>query len=219
MKKVSLNLEPKTFFLLSGLVFVLGLGFLYLTYSNNVTQAQALEAQRKDIKDIKSVQADLDAGKTKINDLRSKLSHLENGVPPVAYVATLLHELEECGKKNNIEILGVQPEVIERKKDNGEEKKKSAYEEQKIRINGRGGYGDALRFVSALQQFPKIVAVRTVTINPKDTGKVVKGSPKLEIEISLLAFAFKDDMKTSAKTASLTSSSDETKEEGAKSES
>ena len=206
--KLKLNLQPKSFFMLAGVVFLAGMGVVYLTHSALEERQQGLEILKADLKDEKTVQAEFDTAKAKINELKSKLSHLEHGIPQAAYVATMLHELEEFGKKNNLIILSVRPVFTEKSKKEGDAEKKSAYEEQNIAVKGRGTYGDAMRFVDALKNFPKIVAVKSFSIVPKDSGKIEKGSPLLEFEVALQAYAFKDsptDPAEADKTASKTS--------------
>ena len=105
--KLKVQLQPKTYFLLAGVVLVAGLGVVYLTYSSLGEQQRALEVLKSELKDEKAVQRNLDESKVTIADLKSKLSHLEHGIPEAAYVATMLHELEEFGKKNNLLILSV----------------------------------------------------------------------------------------------------------------
>jgi Tfp pilus assembly protein PilO len=190
--KLKVQLQPKSFFLLAAVVLVAGLGVVYLTYSSIGEQQRSVEVLKSELKDEKAVQRNLDESKAKIGQLKSKLSHLENGIPEAAYVATMLHELEEFGKKNNLLILSVRPVFAEKSKKEGGSEHKSAYEEQNINVKGRGSYGDAMRFVDALKNFPKIVAVRSFTIIPKDSGKIEAGSPPLEFDISLQAYAFKD---------------------------
>jgi Tfp pilus assembly protein PilO len=91
-------------------------------------------------------------------------------------------------------ILSVLPFFAEKSKKEKEGGSKSAYQEQNITVKGRGTYRDALRFVEALKNFPKIVAVKSFTIVPKDSGKIEPGSPPLEFDISLQAYAFKDSV-------------------------
>lgn len=205
---MKLNLQPKSFFLIAGAVFVAGCGLVYMTYSNLGEEKKALEVLKADLKDEKTVQRELDEGKAKIATLKSQLSHLENGIPQAAYIPTMLDELEKYGKKNNLLILEVRPLFEENHKKDTESTKKSAYEEQSITVKGRGTYGDTMRFVDALKNFPKIVAVRSLTVTPKDSGKIEAGSPPLEFAIELRAFAFKDspiESKPGDKTASASS--------------
>ncbi|MEI7575707.1 MAG: type 4a pilus biogenesis protein PilO [Armatimonadota bacterium] len=190
--KFKAQLQPKSFFMLAGVVFLAGMGIVYLTYASLGEQERALQVLKSELKDDKAVQKEMDESKLKINKLKSKLSHLEHGIPEAAYIATMLHELEEFGKKNNLQILSVRPVLADKSKKEGDKTKKSAYEEQNIAVKGRGTYGDAMRFVDALRNFPKIVAVKSFTIVPKDSGKIEPGSPPLEFDIALQAYAFKD---------------------------
>ncbi len=189
--KAKIQLQPKSFFMLAGVVFLAGMGIVYLTYSNLGEQQRNLDVLKSGLKDEKAVQREFDETKAKINDLKSKLSHLEHGIPQAAYVATMLHELEQFGTQNHLQILEVRPIIAEKSRKEGDEKK-SAYEEQNIKVKGRGTYGDAMRFVDALKNFPKIVAVRSFAIAPRDSGIIKRGTWPLEFELNLQAYVFKD---------------------------
>ena len=206
--KSKIQLQPKSFFMLAGVLFVAGMGIVYLTYSNLGEQQRNLEVLKSELKDEKSVQREFDETKAKIAGLKSKLSHLEHGIPQAAYVATMLHELEQFGTKNRLQILEVRPIVSEKSRKEGDSEKKSAYEEQNIKVKGRGTYGDAMRFVDALKNFPKIVAVRSFAIAPRDSGMIKRGTSPLEFELQIQAYVFKDsaDRSTDAVDAEKTAS-------------
>lgn len=109
----------------------------------------------------------------KVDDYRTQLQHLEQSVPNLAYVPTLLTELENLGKAHNITVTGVRP-VIEPKvqkntddKVSGSGSKKAAYREMAIDITGRGNYGNVMAMVEAIKKFPKIIAIQTVGLTPK----------------------------------------------------
>lgn len=195
--KFASNLTPKTFFILSGVVVALGAGLCYLSMTSNGEQQKVLEGLRKDLRNEAEVQKELSAAKLKVEGLRNKLVHLENGVPTFAYVPTLLKELESFGKKSKVQILTVKP-IIGAPSQKKEGDRKKPYEELAINVKARGTYVDAARFIQALKVFPKIVAIRTLSIMPKqDMGNGEDGKPPiLEIDIELKAFAYKDAPKT-----------------------
>lgn len=109
----------------------------------------------------------------KVDDYKTQLQHLEQGVPTLAYVPTLLTELEAMAKQHSIAVTGVRP-IVENKfqknsddKTSGETKKKTAYEEMSIDISGRGSYGNVMQMIEALKKFPKIIAIQTIGLVPR----------------------------------------------------
>ena len=207
---MKMNLTPKAFYVLTGVVVAVGAGLMWMTNSNISDQSNHIATLRKELKDEKAVQRELDEAKKKVDDLKFKLVHLEAGVQDFAYIPTMLKELEQFGKQYNLEIIQVKPIVTPPPtgKEKGLDKQKSAYQELNVNVRGRGSYQDSLRFLEAIKVFPKIVAVRTVSLSPHvdNTNKKV-GKPVLELELELRAYAFKDDnkdnkdTKTAAKTA------------------
>lgn len=189
---MKLQSNPKIFLALAGLALV---GGGYGSYSQwNATQeisaqSEGLRAQMRNETDVRK---DLEDSTKKVTTTAEKLSHLEKGVPQLAYMATLLQELDHAGRDNGIDVLGVRPVVDTRvsmvaQSAGGEVKKRKAYEELNIEVKGRGDYRSVLNFVRALQRFPKIVAARTISITPKtEQGKATK----LDITIELRAYLF-----------------------------
>lgn len=183
-----------TFFLiLTGLTLLGGGGFAFMQYSANGEKANEVAKLRKDARSKSELEAELELSKTALTEANVMLDHLEQGIPPFAYVPTMLRELEAVGTKNGIEVLGVRPfEKKETKPKNGENKESSqrkGFQELNIEIKGRGTYRSVLNFVTALQQFPKIVAVRTVTLTPK-TEPNQTGPARLDATVEIRAFVF-----------------------------
>lgn len=184
--------NPKTFMFMAIGTFILGLGASYMGYSQ-MTSAQGEVATLKgEVKDEKEVQSELDTAKTALDECSAKLQHLEQGIPELAYIPTLMTELEKTGKQFGIKVLGVRPmpkQNVGIKPVEGDGAPKKAYEELSIEVKGIGTYGSVMRWVNALQQFPKIVAARSVQLSPKvETGKT---QGELDVIIELKAYVFR----------------------------
>jgi Tfp pilus assembly protein PilO len=201
---MKMNLTPKTFYILSGVVVAVGAGLMWMTNSSISGQTAQIENLRKELRDEKTVRDELAVAKKGVDDLKFKLVHLEAGVQDFAYIPTMLQELEQFGKKNNLEITQVKPIIVPVPTGKDGEKKKTSYQELNVIVRGRGSYNDSLKFLQALKVFPKIVAVRTVSMSPHvDNGSKKESKPLLEIDLELRAYAFKNDEKEKdAKTAS-----------------
>ncbi len=193
--------SPKLFLMLTAGTILLGGGAVYLQVSALGDLQTRTDTLKKEVKDEKTVRADLAVSQTKVDDIKTKLAHLEEGLPDAAYVPTMLKELESTGKQNGIEVLGVRPTVVPTTKKDLEAAKKP-YEEIGIEIKGRGRYEDVLKFLKAMNTFPKIVATKTVSITPKTSTDKPHEKPTLDVSIEVKAFLFKkpkvDDAKDKA---------------------
>jgi Tfp pilus assembly protein PilO len=184
--------NPRTYMLMAVGTFVLGLGASYMGYSQMTGVQGEVSALKTQVKDEKEVQAELDAAKGKLDECAAKLQHLEQGIPELAYVPTLMTELEKTGKQFGIKVLGVRPipktGIQAPKQGDLEPSAKKAYEELAIEVRGIGTYGSVMRWVNALQQFPKIIAARSVTLAPKvEPGKT---QTDLDVTLELRAYVF-----------------------------
>lgn len=194
--------NPKKMMLASAGMVLLGLGIVYFGYTKKVQAEGEVTALRAEVKDEAEVQAELDDAKLTLDECATKLQHLEQGVPEFAYVPTLMTELEQTGKLNGIKVLGVRPmikSVVPTKVTTGEQviTEKKAYEELTIEVKGIGNYGSIMRWVNGLQQFPKIVAARSVSMAPKnDPGR---GGFPLDVTVELRAYVFRQPKDAVAK--------------------
>lgn len=168
MKKTT---SVRTIVLLCGVVVLAGGGATYWANgASNQAKARylALEAAVPDEAELKKSVAE---SQLVVDDYKGQLQHLEQSVPSLAYVPTLLTELEKLGKDHRIEVTGVRPVIGEKTTKSNDDKKggekKAAYQEMSIDINGRGTYADVMSMVDALKKFPKILAVQTVALQPK----------------------------------------------------
>lgn len=177
-----------------GVVLVGGL-FAYWQY--NVMQGAEARFQtlQAEVPTEKEVEDELRKTESEVEEYQVRLNHLEKSVPPEAYVPTMLSELEALGKLNRISVTGVRPVPVpaKNKKDAAaESKKKKAYTEVEIDITGVGRYDDVLAMVNSLKEFPKVVAVRTISLTPKK-DEVSKSQGLLETTIRLKAYVFSLD--------------------------
>ena len=194
MKKRAPN--AKIFLALTGLTLIGGTAGLML-------ETKALNANRMKVEELRllkqdeaTVQDQLDESKQKLEDSKIKLTHLESNIPTTAYIPTMLQELERMGIEQGIAVTGVRPmpaPAAQRSPDGKEEiKVAKAYEEVTIEVKGRGTFDNVEKFLKSLQSFPKIVAARTVSMEPK-IDPMNPMLQQLEITIELKAFMFKQD--------------------------
>jgi Tfp pilus assembly protein PilO len=193
--------NPKAIGLLAFGVLALGGGATYFQY-NSVQKVKAevveLESQVPSQKDLEHSLAD---SKSKLVSYQEKLAHLEGSVPDVAYIPTLLKELESMGIGHGIVVTGVRPAPIQATpalpREGEVKQEKKSYSEVEIEIKGRGRYDDIKKFLDALQKFPKVIAVKTVSLSPirESSSNSIKD---IEAVINVVAYVFPFDLLTAS---------------------
>lgn len=178
---------PQLFLILAAVALAAGAGGTFLQYQELSEKWEKVAELKKSSRDPKEIQADLDKTGIELTKSKTELDHLEKSVPAFAYVPTMLKELEQFGKLNSIEVLGVRPIPKQDPKD--KKKKKQAYEEIAIEVKGRGDFKSVQQFVTALHKFPKIVGVRSVSLQPKN-DPTEAAAKKLDVTIELRAYLF-----------------------------
>ncbi|MGV3618029.1 MAG: type 4a pilus biogenesis protein PilO [Fimbriimonas sp.] len=196
--------DPRVFMLLGGLGVALGAGLLYAQYGGLTEQQAKVDSLAAQVRAQKDVPAQLQVSQRELDRVRSELAHLERNVPDFAYVPTLLRELEAVGKASGLRVLGIRP-LPKSDAAKAEDAKglRKAYEEIEIDVTCQGTYGGILKFVNALNAFPKIMAARAVSVEPKPDPLQPKLAPKLEINARLRAYLFSEPQaaRTTDKTA------------------
>jgi type IV pilus assembly protein PilO len=206
--------NPKIFIGLALGTFIAGAGINYMTYSGLQETQQKVADLKNQVRPASEVQADLDRSNKDLVAMSDQLKHLEAGLPDFAYVPTMLAELEQAGKANGIEVSGVRPTpppAVNPKA--GEKQERKPYDELIIEVKGHGRYPDVMKFVDALQKFPKIVAVRTLSLTPRNDPET-KDKQLLDITIELKAFIFQPPKTPNMVPGSSTAALQEVRHEG-----
>lgn len=212
--------DNRPLFLIAGVAILGSFGLAYWQF-NAKGEAEARVARlQQEVPDEQKLNQQREQTALALSEAQAKLEHLEQGVPTLAYVPTLLRELETLGNQNQIKVTGVRPVPQAMSSGNQaetEKQAKKAYTEIEIDITGRGSYGNVMRMVEALQAFPKIVAVRTVSLTPKaEPGanpSAQPAQPSLEATIRIVAFVFSPE--STEKTAPARQAQDTARPEGA----
>lgn len=179
----------KPVLLMAVAVVAIGGGLVYWQFSNRSSAEQRVMSLEAQIPDEEELKADLEKSQMELAEFRTQLAHLEKGVPNVAYVPTLLKELEEVGAENEITVTGVRPVPVG--SDSGQEPNE-AYQELEIDITGQGTYRAVMNLIASLQDFPKVLAVRTIGLAPQQN--LGAGEGDLDATVRLKAFVFKETM-------------------------
>ncbi|MCC7101624.1 MAG: type 4a pilus biogenesis protein PilO [Fimbriimonadaceae bacterium] len=190
--------SSKILILLSLAVFAAGGTACYYQWQDLSSNQEKTAQLRSQVSKQADVQKQLDEITLKVDQSQEKLNHLEQGVPVRAYVPTLMAEIESLGKLNGIRVTGVRPMAAKfanpvKKPTAGEEpvvEARKTYEEQLVEVKGMGHFLKVLSFLEQLESFPKIVAVQSVTMIPKNDLNSKSDPSALEIVIEIKAFVF-----------------------------
>ncbi len=190
--------KPTGYIVLMLATLVLGAGGVFFLWQEVSGRTSEIAALKKTIRSGDDLQKQADESGLKLSESQQKLDHLEKGVPEFAYVPTMLKELETTGKQQGIDVFGVRPTPVAEppKKADGTKPKRKAYDELAIEIKGRGNYRSVMNFIDALKKFPKIVAARTVALQPIRSGKPEEVKGLLDVTIELRAFVFPEKDNT-----------------------
>lgn len=182
------TVNPKILTIIAGITLVLGAGIVYWQFSSMSAAKARVATLQRNTPTEKELMSSLASTQDRLAEFELKLAHLESSVPDVAYVPTLMRELEEVGVRSGIKVIGVRP-VPESMFGDDKGKKDSPYNEIEIDVTGRGDYAAIQRFLADLLEFPKVLAVKKINITPKrEMGDTAK--PELEATITISAFVF-----------------------------
>jgi len=173
---------------------VAGLGLCAYQYSALSDVSAKAESLAKEVQEQASIAKRAEDTASRLERTAARLAHLELSVSQAAYIPTMLSELEKTGRQAGLAVLGVRPiEAPKPSSKDGKEspKKRKPYQELDIEVKGRGPYRAALNFLKALQSFPRIVAVRSLTLSPKSqAGANADLKPELDFTITIRTFVF-----------------------------
>jgi hypothetical protein len=170
------------------------------------------KSRQAEAKDGNKVARQRDEVRATLEQDRTQLLYLENGVSDAAYVPTLLRQLEELAASTHNKVLGVRPVAdtrgpsrIEQRRDpnaqaksgSGDEKKEEVkpepYTRLGIQVSLVGTYQSSQGFIDRLTRFPKIVSVDELQLRPHHSAAgETEGHGVLDVEIKLTAFIMKE---------------------------
>lgn len=189
--------SPKALAIVGLIAIVAGGGFTFWQYAAVSDVKAKLIAIQSEIPTEVELKQSLADSSAKLVEFEEKVKHLEESVPDIAYVPTLMKELEKVGEDLDIDVIGVRPvpESFLGGVNNDKTALNSAYDEVEIEVTIRGLYDDSKRFLDALEEFPKIVAVTKVDMKPeRSMGE--SGKDQIETKIFVKTYVFPFDFST-----------------------
>lgn len=190
---MKLGKKALVYFALTGVLALAGGGMAFMLMGSNSEKSSDLKRLKAEARKPDELQAELEEAKLNAQASATELAHLEQNIPELAYVPTMLKELEQFGNESGVKVYGVRPFVAVHtsKKDKVKKKNEKPYSELSIEIKGKGRYQAVMKFVNAMKAFPKIVAVRTVSLTPKQATGESAGYSVLDVTLELRAYLFK----------------------------
>ncbi len=185
--------HPGSFIALTVSALLAGGAFSYWQFANIASTQDAINQLRSELEDSSVLQKELEQVREKLNIAESELRHLESTVSTEEYVPTLLKELEATGKSCQLQISGVRPipPPPKKKTEGGKEEAEAVkpYRELDVQVKALGDFEQIMAFLKKLEEFPKIIAVKNLSINPKlmPDGKTLEA---LETTLNVRVFVF-----------------------------
>jgi Tfp pilus assembly protein PilO len=200
--QITLKPSKKTIIALSSLMGVVLLsGIALFVWQNGQIddlQRQA-NAKAEEVHSGEQIARRLEASEAAYGDSQRKLGFLETSVTAGEYVPTLLRQMEMLAKSQNLQVGAVRPtlEPAPQPPADKEARKKFVswpYDKIHVDMQVRGSYWNVSKLVYRLTEFPKIMAVESVQVQPGQN--VTAGqSPQLTVDLKLTGFIFPNDGK------------------------
>lgn len=125
-----------------------------------------------------------------------KLRYLESSVSPEAYIPTLLKQIDALAKSTDLKVIRFTHRTEKAPAPPTDKEKLKTfvpqpYDKEHMEMDVEGAYWNIARFIQRLTEFPKIIAVSSITATPQspETGK----SPVLASKIRMTGFVFLAD--------------------------
>jgi len=105
----------------------------------------------------------------------------------------LLKDLQRTAEACSLKVTAVRPappvQQKSKKKDEGNQKARKPYEEIDVEVKTLGSFESTMAFLRKLEDFPKIVSVRYVSVDPKVDGRT-RALEGIETTFNVRVYAF-----------------------------
>jgi Tfp pilus assembly protein PilO len=189
-----------------------GGGLLYQQESQLADVVRQLHDKEKQRDESARIASRLADSELRYREDTDRLKFLESSLPSMAYVPTLLKQIEQLCQDTHNEVRSVRPDTTPAKpvraavrrtdpeaqagdtaaKPEDKPKPPDPYDRLTIQVSLTGGYHEYQNFLQRLTQFPKIVAVDKVQLRPHGPDPKQGGPPQLDVDMQLTAFILKD---------------------------
>ncbi|GAB4458777.1 MAG: hypothetical protein OHK0029_20430 [Armatimonadaceae bacterium] len=166
---------------------------LYFWQSSEIAKVAALvEQKRGEVAEGEKIARRLADLEAEYQTMQNQLRFLETSVSAKEYTPTMLKQMEQLANQVNLKVGGVRPKWIPAPEPPKDEKAKKEYKPEpydKLAVDMEitGTYWNIARFLYRMTEFPKIMAVNSLSINPRNTEGY---DPNLSAKINLTGFVF-----------------------------
>lgn len=200
--KRTLTPSKQTCIVLASLIgagFVGGIG-LYVWQSGEIASLQKeVTVKQEQVASGQKIASHLVSTEADYAETQKQLRTLETSVTAGQYVPTLLRQTEVLAKSVNLQVGAVRPtlEPAPLPPKDKEARKKFVpwpYDKIHIEMEVRGGYWNVAKLLYRLTNFPKILAVQSMQVQPSPNTRP-GAAPQLTVNLKLTGFIFPDDGK------------------------
>lgn len=186
--------NPTVFLLMFVFALLAGSGAAYWQYTNYRESAARVEKLRKEVESSSDLERQAQVATQRVKDALEQIEHLETTVSTIEYVPTLLKDLQHTAEACSLRVTAVRPAPPKPekkgKKDESEKKTPKPYEEIDVEVKVLGGFESTMTFLRKLEEFPKIVSVQYVSVDPRvDTRTRVLTAIETTFNIRVYAFS------------------------------
>jgi len=185
--------NPTVFALMFVFALLAGSGAAYWQYTNYRHNATRVEKLRQELESSSDLERQARMAAQRVSDALEQIKHLETTVSTVEYVPTLLKDLQYTAEACNLRVTGVRPAPPkpERKgkKDEVDKKVAKPYEEIDVEVKVLGSFESTMSFLRNLEEFPKIVSVQYVSVDPRVDART-RVLTAIETTFNIRVYAF-----------------------------
>lgn len=178
-------------------------GSIYLPFSFLQEAQRQWTARQQQLQQARQAPQQLRLLQLQYENAMRELRFLEQGVSQAAYIPTMLKQIEQLAQQLGLKIVGIRPQQNNsssastqtqqnqsNSQTNTQQLPKKAYEDQIIEINLQGRFWSLMSFLKQMDEFPKILAVQTLSAQTKIKPEQEVTNPELEIRMTVKAFIF-----------------------------
>jgi len=201
-RKTQFTLKPskQTCVVLGSLMVLTIIGSigLYVWQSGEIAAVeQKVREKQEEVASGEKIAQHLTQVETDYGNMQNQLRFLETSVTAGQYVPTLLKQVEGLAKSVNLKVASVRPSLEPAPQPPSDKEKRKdfkpwPYDKLHVDMEVSGSYWNVARMLYRLTEFPKIMAVENVQINPQAGGSNGYNST-LNVKMKVTGFIFPND--------------------------
>jgi Tfp pilus assembly protein PilO len=171
---------------------------LYVWQSSEIAAVeQKVREKQEEVASGEKIAQRLTQVESEYGDMQNQLRFLETSVTAGQYVPTLLKQMEGLAKSVNLKVASVRPTLEPAPQPPADKEKRKdfkpwPYDKLHVDMEVSGSYWNVARMLYRLTEFPKIMAVENVQINPQSGGTTGYNST-LSVKMKVTGFIFPND--------------------------